>query len=112
MSGREFIRHQRAVMGLLADEFHRRVGGGPAVKFGRIQNAPFPSPSIWQCSDSSPLADSPDPLMCNLYSQTKSQDAMRHVFDAVVEEDEDFEDVNLNLPPMAGSLRSTQPRLA
>jgi len=50
--------------------------------------------------------------MCNLYSQTKSQDAMRHVFDAVVEEGEDFEDVNLNLPPMAGSLRSTQPHLA
>ena len=42
--GREFIRHQRAVMGLLADEFQRGVGGGPAVKFGRIQNAPFPKP--------------------------------------------------------------------
>ena len=40
--------------------------------------------------------------MCNLYSQTKSQDAMRHVFDDMVEEDETFEDVVGNLPPMAG----------
>ncbi len=43
-----------------------------------------------------------DPLMCNLYSQTKSQDAMRHVFDAMTEEDEDFEDLVGNLQPMAG----------
>ena len=40
--------------------------------------------------------------MCNLYSQTKSQDAMRHVFDDMVEEGEAFEDVVGNLPPMAG----------
>ena len=40
--------------------------------------------------------------MCNLYSQTKSQDAMRHVFDDVVEEGEVLEDVTGNLPPMAG----------
>ena len=40
--------------------------------------------------------------MCNLYSQTKSQDAMRHVFDDMVEEDEALEDVVGNLPPMAG----------
>ncbi len=40
--------------------------------------------------------------MCTLYSQTTSQDAMRHVFDAVVEEGESFEDVTGNLPPMAG----------
>lgn len=40
--------------------------------------------------------------MCNLYSQTKSQDAMRHVFDDMVEEDDAFEDVVGNLPPMAG----------
>ena len=40
--------------------------------------------------------------MCNLYSQTKPQDAMRHVFDDMVEEDETFEDVVGNLPPMAG----------
>ena len=40
--------------------------------------------------------------MCNLYSQTKSQYAMRHVFDDMVEEDEAFEDVVGNLPSMAG----------
>ena len=40
--------------------------------------------------------------MCNLYSQTKSQDAMRHVFDDMVEEDEVYEDLGGNLPPMAG----------
>lgn len=40
--------------------------------------------------------------MCNLYSQTKSQDAMRHVFDGMLEEDEVFEDLAGNLPPMAG----------
>ena len=42
--------------------------------------------------------------MCNLYSQTKSQDAMRHVFDEMVEEEEEFEDLVGNLPPMAGIL--------
>lgn len=40
--------------------------------------------------------------MCNLYSQTKSQDAMRHVFDVMIEEGESFEDLVGNLPPMAG----------
>ena len=40
--------------------------------------------------------------MCNLYSQTKSQDAMRHVFDAVAEVGEDLIDTAGNLPPMAG----------
>lgn len=40
--------------------------------------------------------------MCNLYSQTKSQDAMRHVFDDMVEEDEELIDTSGNLPPMAG----------
>lgn len=40
--------------------------------------------------------------MCNLYSQTKSQDAMRHVFDDIVGDDEVFADVTGNLPPMAG----------
>jgi putative SOS response-associated peptidase YedK len=40
--------------------------------------------------------------MCNLYSQTKSQDAMRHVFEDMVEENETFEDVLGNLPTMAG----------
>lgn len=39
--------------------------------------------------------------MCNLYSQTKSQDAIRHVFDDMVVENEVFEDVTGNLPPMA-----------
>ena len=37
--------------------------------------------------------------MCNLYSQTKSQDAMRHVFDDMNEEDENFEDLVGNLQP-------------
>jgi len=40
--------------------------------------------------------------MCNLYSQTKSQDAMRHVFDAVAEDGAEFIDTAGNLPPMAG----------
>ena len=31
--------------------------------------------------------------MCNLYTQTKSQDAMRHVFDDVLKNDENFEDL-------------------
>lgn len=40
--------------------------------------------------------------MCNLYSQTKSQDAMRHVFDAMLEPGEGYEDLAGNLPPLAG----------
>lgn len=49
--------------------------------------------------------------MCNLYSQTKSQDAMRHVFDGVWDHTPDadgdsggdlVEDVTGNLPPMPG----------
>jgi putative SOS response-associated peptidase YedK len=40
--------------------------------------------------------------MCNLYSQTKSQDAMRHVFDAVAEDGEVVDDLTGNLPPMPG----------
>ena len=40
--------------------------------------------------------------MCNLYSQTKSQDAMRHVFDDMVEVDEAFEDETGNLPAQTG----------
>jgi len=40
--------------------------------------------------------------MCNLYSQTRSQDAMRHVFEAVLEADEALEDSAGNLPPMPG----------
>ncbi len=40
--------------------------------------------------------------MCNLYSQTKSQDAMRHVFDAAAEDGEELIDTSGNLPPMAG----------
>eukprot|EP01031_Cornospumella_fuschlensis_P004850 gene4850-6067_t len=40
--------------------------------------------------------DSPSvAAMCNLYSQTKSQDAMRHIFDVV-------EDDTGNLPPLTG----------
>lgn len=40
--------------------------------------------------------------MCNLYSQTKSQDAMRHVFDDMLSNDEDLIDTSGNLPPMGG----------
>ncbi|MDP5308640.1 SOS response-associated peptidase [Paracoccus spongiarum] len=40
--------------------------------------------------------------MCNLYSQTKSQDAMRHVFDDIREGDEELVDLTGNLPSMAG----------
>lgn len=36
--------------------------------------------------------------MCNLYAQTKSQDAMRKVFQAVLEPDEDLIDTAGNLP--------------
>ncbi len=38
--------------------------------------------------------------MCNLYSQTKSQDAMRHESGDVVADDEVLEDLTGNLPPM------------
>lgn len=40
--------------------------------------------------------------MCNLYSQTKSQDAMRHLFDDMMGEDEELIDDTGNLPTMAG----------
>ena len=40
--------------------------------------------------------------MCNLYSQTKSQDAMRHVFDDVLDDGEVLDDTTGNLPPLAG----------
>lgn len=40
--------------------------------------------------------------MCNLYSQTKSQDAMRHVFDDMLEDGERFVDETGNLPAMPG----------
>ena len=40
--------------------------------------------------------------MCNLYSQTKSQDAMRHVFDDMLEGDEALEDLTGNLPAQTG----------
>ena len=40
--------------------------------------------------------------MCNLYSQTKSQDAMRHVFDDMRGDGEDLVDLTGNLPPMTG----------
>ena len=38
--------------------------------------------------------------MCNLYSQTKSQDAMRHVFDDVLAAGEELVDQSGNLPPL------------
>lgn len=44
----------------------------------------------------------PGNAMCNLYSQTKSQDAMRHVFDDMLEADESFEDLTGNLPAQSG----------
>ena len=48
-----------------------------------------------KCSANVP-SDSPSvAAMCNLYSQTKSQDAMRHIFDVV-------EDDTGNLPPLTG----------
>ncbi len=37
--------------------------------------------------------------MCNLYSQTKSQDAMRQLFDIALDEDEELIDTAGNLPP-------------
>ena len=40
--------------------------------------------------------------MCNLYSQTRSQDAMRHVFDDVLDDDEDLVDTSGNLPALPG----------
>lgn len=40
--------------------------------------------------------------MCNLYAQTKSQDAMRHVFDDMRDEGEELIDTSGNLPAMAG----------
>lgn len=40
--------------------------------------------------------------MCNLYSQTKSQDAVRDVLDELLEEDEELLDDTGNLPPLAG----------
>lgn len=40
--------------------------------------------------------------MCNLYSQTKSQDAMRQAFDGMLEDDEELIDSAGNLPPMPG----------
>jgi putative SOS response-associated peptidase YedK len=40
--------------------------------------------------------------MCNLYSQTKSQDAMRRVFDGLLEPEEVLDDQLGNLAPMPG----------
>jgi putative SOS response-associated peptidase YedK len=40
--------------------------------------------------------------MCNLYSQTKSQDAMRHVFDDMRDEGANLIDSTGNLPAMTG----------
>lgn len=40
--------------------------------------------------------------MCTLYSQTKSQDAMRHVFNDMLEDEEELIDTSGNLPSMAG----------
>lgn len=40
--------------------------------------------------------------MCNLSFQTKSQDAMRHAFDTMPEDDEALIDLTGHLPPMTG----------
>ncbi|PTE20671.1 DUF159 family protein, partial [Cereibacter changlensis JA139] len=40
--------------------------------------------------------------MCNLYAQTKSQDAMRRVFDGLLEPEEVLDDLLGNLAPMLG----------
>ncbi|MEH6773854.1 MAG: SOS response-associated peptidase family protein [Cereibacter changlensis] len=40
--------------------------------------------------------------MCNLYAQTKSQDAMRRVFDGLLEPEEVLDDLLGNLAPMPG----------
>ena len=40
--------------------------------------------------------------MRNLYAQTKSQDAMRHVFKGMMKESEAFEDLSGNLPVISG----------
>ena len=40
--------------------------------------------------------------MCNLYAQTKSQDAMRQLFRDVLEEDEELIDAAGNLAPASG----------
>lgn len=40
--------------------------------------------------------------MCNLYSQTKSQDAMRQIFDDIVEDGETLNDLTGNLQPQPG----------
>lgn len=40
--------------------------------------------------------------MCNLYSQTKSQDAMRHIFDDVLDDGEEWADMTGNLASLPG----------
>ncbi len=40
--------------------------------------------------------------MCNLYSQTKSQDAMRHLFNDMLKDDEELVDSTGNLPTLSG----------
>ncbi len=44
----------------------------------------------------------PEQPMCNLYAQTKSQDAMRHLFEEVIKDDETLVDHSGNLPTMCG----------
>tara|TARA_R110002073_G_scaffold33647_1_gene100887 strand:+ start:439 stop:1197 length:759 start_codon:yes stop_codon:yes gene_type:complete len=63
----------------------------------------FKSGLFWQCSrlfNRSRILKAL--LMCNLYSQTKSQDAMRSLFSDVLQGDEQLEDTIGNLPPLAG----------
>src|SRR5690606_7314010 len=51
----------------------------------------FTALPFWQCSF--PMFDSWTQCMCNLYAQTKSQDAMRHVFDHMRAEGEALVDL-------------------
>jgi putative SOS response-associated peptidase YedK len=78
-----------------------RGHAGPADQGQRLQAALFSGCKFWQCSDlvSSRMPDQP---MCNIYSQTKSQDAMRHLFEDIQEDGEALTDETGNLPPMPG----------
>lgn len=51
----------------------------------------------------------PGQITCNLYSQTKSQDATRHFIDDMTEED--FENLIVNLQPEAGIFPDYEARI-
>lgn len=59
-------------------------------------------PMFRQCSSSIEPSDSQTrPHMCNFYSQTKSQDAIRQLFDNVREDGEELVDTTGNLAPQS-----------